>query len=56
MKRLVANVCLFRRLFYLLYTRNIDHFIMQILTGHRIFNVYHKTINKGGSNYDSMTM
>ncbi|XP_068969016.1 uncharacterized protein [Bombus flavifrons] len=40
-KRLVANACLFRR-----YRRNIDHFTMQILTGHGIFNVYRKMINK----------
>ena len=40
-KRLVADAYLFRR-----YRRNIDHFTIQILTGHGIFNVYRKMINK----------
>lgn len=40
-KRLVADVCLFKG-----YRRNIDHFAMQILTGHGIFNIYRETINK----------
>lgn len=39
--RLIADVCLLRR-----YRGNIDHFTIQILTGHGIFNVYHKIINK----------
>jgi hypothetical protein len=40
-KRLVAGVCVFRR-----HKRYIDHFTMQILTGHGIFNVYRRAIRK----------
>jgi hypothetical protein len=40
-KRLVADVCIFRR-----HKRYIDHFTMQILTEHGIFNVYRRTIRK----------
>jgi hypothetical protein len=40
-KRLVTDACTFRK-----YRRDIGYFTMQILTGHRIFNVYSKTINK----------
>lgn len=40
-RRLINYACIFKK-----YRRNIEDFTMQILSGHGIFNVYRKTINK----------
>lgn len=42
-RRLINDAYIFKK-----YRRNIEDFTMQILSGHGIFNVYRKTINKGG--------
>lgn len=40
-RRLIDNLCIFRKT-----KKNIDHYTIQILNGHGIFNVYRKTIKQ----------
>lgn len=40
-KKLIGDACTFKK-----YKRNIDHWTMQLLIEHEIFNAYRKTISK----------